>query len=324
MLQSSNQMNINWKRCADSPVSNSIPPVVKIGDDVYVGSGLRLREEGFAILKYSIINDSWSSLPDSQTYHHGLTVWDGELVVVGGVKLSSGGIASNVLYTFRDNVLKEILPPMPTPRYSISSLSYKDMLILAAGGQTSRSSKGEVSVTDIVEIYKRDSNCWCSTLRLPFPLIQFSTHLVGDTLYTLGGTSGNYSDVCTTLYTSVSSLLESAVPADGKHATPQIQTTWKKLRGVHPLTFCAPVELNERLVAMGGSVDQDNRQGSKFISTYDFATDTWMECSDNELPLSLYRPGLVSLGNNKFMLIGGQTQRKRFSKAVFIGSYTVL
>ena len=72
---------------------------------------------------------------------------------------------------------------------------------------------------------------------------------------------------------------------------------------------------------MGGSVDPNRRRGSKFISTYDFATDTWVECKGAELPLALYRPGLVNLGNNKVMLIGGQPRSQSFSKVAFIGCY---
>ena len=73
---------------------------------------------------------------------------------------------------------------------------------------------------------------------------------------------------------------------------------------------------------MGGSVDHGQRRlGSKFISTYDFATDTWVECKGAELPLALYRPGLVNLGNKKVMLIGGQPRSQQFSKVAFIGSY---
>ena len=72
---------------------------------------------------------------------------------------------------------------------------------------------------------------------------------------------------------------------------------------------------------MGGSVDHQRCLGTWYISTYDFATDTWVECKGDELPLAVYRPGLVNLGNNQVMLIGGQPKSQRFSTVVFIGSY---
>ena len=209
---------------------------------------------------------------------------------------------------------------MPTARWSLSTASYENKLIIAAGGTISRSSKGEVIFADRVEIYKKEDDCWYSTIQLPFPISQFTIRMVGDTCYTLGGTA-NSIQIRTALYASVSSLLENAVPADSKHPTPEIKSTWEELQAIHPLTFPSLVELDGRLVVMGGSVDWERRHGSKFISIYDFATDTWVECKGAELPLALYRPGLVNLGNNKVMLIGGQPRSQQFSKVAFIGSY---
>ena len=193
-------------------------------------------------------------------------------------------------------------------------------LIIAAGGKVRTNSRGQTTRTDRVEIYKKD-DCWYSTTRLPFSITQFTIQMSGDTCYTLGGTADTYKQSSTALHASVSSLLENAVPADSKYATPQIKSTWKELQHKHPLTFPSLVELDGRLVVMGGSVDSNHRCGSKFITTYDFETDTWVECKGAELPLALYRPGLVNLGNNKVMLIGGQPRSQQFSKVAFIGSY---
>ena len=310
-------MKINWRRCTDSPVTNAIPPTVKIGDNVYVGYGLRKREDEKTIFKYSLTHDTWSRLPDCPTFQHGLATLDGELIVIGG---RAGGLVSNKVYTFRDDKWQQVLPPMPTPRIHLSSASYENKLIIAAGGIISINPKGVNTRTDGVEIYKKD-DCWYSTKRLPFVLTQFTIQMIGDMCYTLGGTMSSYNESSTAFYAPVSSLLENAIPADSKHPTPQIKSTWEKILDQHPLTYPSLVELDGRLVVMGGSVDRNLRYGSKFISTYDFATDTWVECKGAELPLALYRPGLVNLGNNKVMLIGGQPRSQQFSKVAFTGSY---
>ena len=281
-------MKISWRRCADSPVTNAIPPIMKIGDSVYVGYGLRKHKEERSVFKYNLTHDTWSRLPDCPTIHHGLATLDDELIVVGG-KIT-GQVQTNNVYTFRDDKWQQVLPPMPTPRYSLSTASYENKLIIAAGGIITRNSRGEFTHTDKVEIYKDD--CWYSTTGLPFPITQFTIQMIGDTCYTLGGTSYSIENCSTALYASVSSLLENAVPADTKYTTPQAKSTWEKLPEQHPLTYPSLVELDGRLVVMGGSVDYVQRRGSKFISTYDFATDTWVECKGAELPLALYRPGL--------------------------------
>ena len=317
-MQSENGIAVEWKRCTDSPVTNAIPPTVKIGDSVYVGYGLRKREEKTMIFKYSLTHDTWSPLPDSPTYQHGLATLDDELIVIGGH--ATGELATvpkNKVYTFRDNKWQQIIPPMPTPRSLLSTTSYENKLIIAAGGTVGANSKGETTSTDIVEIYKKD-DCWYSTTQLPFPITQFTIQMVGDKCYTLGGIAPDFNESSTIVYASVSSLLKDAVPAG---SAPQMKSTWEQLQTEHPLTFPSLVELDGRLVVMGGSVDRKQRRGSRFISTYDSATDTWVECKGAELPLAIYRPGLVNLGNNKVMLIGGQPRSQQFSKVAFIGSY---
>ena len=290
---------------------------MKIGDNVYVGDGLRKDGDTSGIFKYSLTHDTWSRLPDCPTYQHGLATLDEELIVIGG---HADGVASNLVYTFRNDKWQQVLPPMPTSRFNLSAASYENKLIIAAGGTLMVSINGEFTHTDRVEIYKKD-DCWYSTKRLPFTLSQFTTQMMGDTCYTLGGTATTPDDSSTALYASVSSLLTNAVPADTKYTTPQIPITWKRLQDKHPLTFPSLVELDGRLVVMGGSVGQKQRHGSKFISTYDFTTDTWVEYKGAELPLALYRPGLVNLGNNKVMLIGGQPRSQQFSQVAFIGCY---
>ena len=309
---------MEWKKCADSPVTNATPPTVKMGDNVYVGSGLRQRGDETTIFKYSLTHDTWSRLPDCPTCRHGLATLDDELIVIGGC--TSDSLQTNNVYTFRAGKWQQVLPPMPTPRDLLSTASYENKLIIAAGGIVGTNSKGESTHTDVVEIYKKD-DCWYSTTRLPFRIAQFTIQMVGHKCYTLGGVGPYFNESSTTVYASVSSLLKDAVPADSRYTTPQIKSTWEQLKKEHPLTFPSLVKLDGRLVVMGGSVDRKQRRGSKFISTYDFTTDTWVECKGAELPLALYRPGLVNLGNNKVMIIGGQPRSQQFSQVALIGSY---
>lgn len=80
------------------------------------------------------------------------------------------------------------------------------------------------------------------------------------------------------------------------------------------------MELDGKLVNMGGSLDEALRCGTSFISTYDFTTNVWVECKGAELPVPLYRPGVVKLADNKVMVIGGQPKMQQFSNEVYIGS----
>ena len=86
------------------------------------------------------------------------------------------GVATNTVYTFRDGTWKQIIPPIPTPRYLLSTTSHEDRIIIAAGGITHVTPKGEVSGTDVVEIYKLGQ--WFTTKRLQFLLHSLSSTIM--------------------------------------------------------------------------------------------------------------------------------------------------
>lgn len=85
------------------------------------------------------------------------------------------------------------------------------------------------------------------------------------------------------------------------------------------MVLSSPIEIDGRLVAMGGSANAELRHGTRSISTYDFVTSTWMECERAQLPVPLYRPGVVKLEDDRVMILGGQIKSQNFSATVFIG-----
>ena len=269
---------------------------------MYVGGGYREGLESNHIFGYSLSQDTWIPLPRCPTSQHGLTSLNKELVVIGG---RAHGKPTNIAYTFKEDTWKEILPPMLTPRFLLSTLSHEDGIIIAAGGVLCVESNGEYLRTDIVEIYIKDRQ-WYTTKRLPIVISAASSVIFHDRCYML-------SPKCRTLlHTTLSSLLENAEPADSKHSMPKI--TWKKLQGLYPLPASGIVEVNGRLTAMGGADGNHsmNIKGTKFISTYDFQTDSWVKCQDVQLPLAVFRPGLVKLGNNEVLVVGGEAKSRQF------------
>ena len=280
---------------------------------MYVGGGLRNKSEN-NIFKYSIQDDTWETLPYCQSIQIGLTTLKSELITVGG-KLS--GKATNLVYTFRDGAWVKLLPPMPTSRYLFSIISHKDRYIIAAGGVIGEQADGRAIKTDVVEIYDHNTKQWYSTIRLPFLNSTFKFCIIGDMCYTLGGT-GTTEGSCTTMCVSLFSLIKHSVPAVSAYSSPQI---WNVLKGLHPLICTSLMEIDGTLTAMGGSYEQVLRRGTRYISSYDFTTDTWMECEGAQLPVPLYRPGVVKLDDNRLMVIGGQPKMQTFSSEVYIGTY---
>ena len=310
-MQKTDALKLTWERKADLPVGISSPQIVKIDNFVFVGGGLLNQFETSVVFQYSENDNRWTPLCQCAVLHQGLATLNGELISVGGTNLQE--VINNV-YTFRDGQWKEVLPPMRTPRYNLSTMSHTD-LIVAAGGVTGRKRDGELLITQEVEIY-RDRQ-WYITKPLPIPLSLASTCVIGDMCYMLGGT-GLPKHSLTTLQVSLSSLIEEALEATTSSVVQESKGEWTTTK--YPLYLSSIVELEGKLIAMGGSNDAVLRYGSKLISSYDFATDMWVECQGAQLPVALYRPGLVKLAGNKVMIIGGQPEMKHFTKQVYIGS----
>ena len=304
---------MTWEKKADLPVGISSPQIVKINNFVFVGGGLRNRFETSVTFQYHIIDNRWTTLCQCPVRCQGLASLNDELISVGGI---CSQVATNTVYTFKDNQWKEVLPPMPTPRYNLSTMSHND-LIVVAGGSTGKARDGELLKTQAVEIYIRDRQ-WYITKPMPIPLALASTCVIGNTCYMLGGT-GEPEHSLTTLQASLSSLIEEAIPATRLSVAHDRKVEWTTT--AYPLYLSSIVKLEGKLIAMGGSYDAVLRYGSRFISSYDFAADMWVECQGAQLPVPLYRPGVVKLAGNKVMIIGGQPEMQQFSKKIYIGTY---
>ena len=107
IMQNKRIIKIKWQRCTDSPVTNAIPQTVKIDDNVYVGHGLRKRNEDQTVFKYSLTQDTWSRLPPCPTNHYGFASLDEELILVGGNFRGSRHQPTNAVYIFRDNTWRQ-------------------------------------------------------------------------------------------------------------------------------------------------------------------------------------------------------------------------
>ena len=135
---------------------------------------------------------------------------------------------------------------------------------------------------------------------------------INETCYILGGTARKDSVkivICSTIF----ALLENAT-VSRQHVLP-----WKRLPDEHPLCCSTPVELNGRLVTVGGSSHPMQREGTRFIGAYDYNIGMWVECKGAQLPVPLYRAGVVKLDSDQVMIVGGQPKMQQFSAAVYIG-----
>ena len=153
---------------------------------------------------------------------------------------------------------------MITSRYSLSTLSHQNRLIVAAGGIVGVDRADQVHRTDIVEIYSSTEGKWLSTKRLPFPRSDSPVVIIQEKCFILGGATAETSLSHITTFEDVETLL---LHTTAKEKGSTLKTPrWRKLPAHHPLTSPSSVELNQRLLTTGGSWLKDETDVAVTIS----------------------------------------------------------
>lgn len=123
---------------------------------------------------------SWSIIP-TPTYYFALTTYQSQLVLAGGIDVSSQQVIDQLLTSSNGKSWQPTLPPMPTKRVSCSAITTKNPeCILVAGGE-----KSDYIQSGLVEVLLE--NHWSSVQALPkkFYDIKFTLHC--SKIYLLGG-----------------------------------------------------------------------------------------------------------------------------------------
>jgi hypothetical protein len=184
-------------------------------------------------------------------------------------------------------------------------------MIIAVGGKTGTEKDGKSMRSRAVEVYTREKQ-WYAIKELPIPISASSMCIIGDMCYIHGGVGQRIRDSRSTLHINLKT------PSNGSSTAKE---GWNLTTKEHPLLYSSVVEIGGKLVAVGGSHDEVLRRGTRYISYHDQDADMWVECLGAQLPVPLYRPGVVKLAGNKVMVIGGQPEMQKFSNEVYIGSY---
>ena len=70
-------------------------------------------------------------------------------------------------------------------------------------------------------------------------------------------------------------------------------------------------------MAVGGAT-QERVHAS--VHMYIPSSDSWLELADSDLPVPLYRSEATQLSTGQLIVVGGQADKERETKDVFIGS----
>ena len=272
---------------------------VLISDNVYIGGGDGYTSlESQTVMVYKINSGSWTMLPSIGKKWFGMAAVNGELVLVGGKRLSPKGVTSELAVW--DEGLRSWthpLPDMPTARHSAAVVAYQGWLIVAGGDNGYNVCLNKVEVLDIC------SKNWFESSSLPKGCSTMSSVISGNNMWYLsGGTSTlhinqHIFNVC------LDELISHAVWQPGTHPAVDISRTmspWQILTDtpvknstLSLLTLCGA------LLTVGGD-------SSSAIHLYQPSSRNWVKIGD--LPTKRSQCTVVLLPNGEIFVAGGQDE----------------
>ena len=227
------------------------------------------------VLKYTPISDQWTELPPPPVKHFAIATLKSELLVVGGVNISTDKKSHKIL-TFDEQSQNwtQSHPVMLTALTFSTAIGYQDYLIVA-GGQISKNAKvANVNVLDII------SNKWKTAQPLP-NTDHYNAVLTEDTLYLVGGKTK------TVLRAHVPTLISGVESG-----------MWETIPNT-PYYHSSPVIFGDTLLTVGGSDKPYGGNPITSIQKYDPATNRWTGIGD--LPESLTYPHCVIVNSELFI-----------------------
>ena len=277
--------SITWREGGKAPCVVSTPHnAVSTGNELYI------RTASCEVYAYTTSISTWTRLPDSPTQCCPSAITNGLLTLVGGLH---GGSATNQLFSLSgegfDRRWTEILPRMPTKRYSSTALSAGTLLIVA-GGLNGFWTENQLQA---VEVLNTETLQWSAAANLPQPRTCPPGAVCGNHVYILSrSTTGpKLMYMC-----SISDLIQSC---GSRHRA----DVWNRVTAP-PVTATTCVSINDQLVAIGGA--DSNRKPSTAIYIYDPTSDSW------EIINHMVTPRInccaAVLASNQLVIVGGRTE----------------
>ena len=241
------------------------------------------------ILRYDLHKEQWCEPVKHQYYGCGMTTVSSQLVMVGGLDLSTDKTSKTVrVYTPSQRSWKQPYPPMNTPRYYPAVSTYHQRLVVAGGCDDSLT---DLSTVELLDTSVRHSQ-WLSATPLPVSCYLMSAAITHDTLYLLGGTLGKQ-----VLSVSLSALTQTDKPP----------VQWCTLPDA-PLEHSTAIAVHGSLLAVGGS---HGGQRSSAIHVYD-QEKVWNKVGD--LPSERQDCACCLLPSGEILVGGGEDRNGRTSR----------
>ena len=257
------------------PRAMSYPQSVTVDTVVYIAGRL-----SGVILRYDPHTNELTELPHYQYQDFSITELTHQLVMVGGIDMSTLKTSKTVsVYDPSQRSWKQPYPPMNTPRRYPAVSTYHQHLVVAGGYDGST----DLASVEILDTSVRHCQ-WLSPTGLPVRCSLTSAAITHGTLYLLGGSLGKQ-----VLSVSLSALTQTDKPP----------AQWRTLPDA-PLERSTAIAVHGSLLAVGGS---HGRQRSSAIHVYDQEKNTWNKVGD--LPTERQACACCLLPSGEILVAGG-------------------
>lgn len=172
-----------WTRLAPMPTARGAVATAVVGDRLYVIDGLALGREKAVLEAYDFGDGRWVRLapPPTAREHVAGVALDGSLYVIGGRDRLTDSLDTVERYD-PDRDRWETLAPLPLGVGGLEAVPFDGKILAIGGGDDRRR-----TVTGAVQQYDPGSDSWSPFSQMRSPRHGFASALVGDAIYTFGG-----------------------------------------------------------------------------------------------------------------------------------------
>lgn len=254
-------------------------------DKIYVG-GRHFSSGNHAKLYVSSTEiASWSVLA-TPTYYFALTTYQSQLVLAGGMDVSTQEVTNQLLTSSNGKSWQPTLPPMPTKRISCSAITTRNPeCIVVAGGERS-----DYIPSGSVEVYLEHN--WSTVQALPrkFYDIKFTLHYTK--IYLMGGFGQDYSMI---YWCDVKAMVSTCKEAREKTSKPP--PLWSRFS--IPNKCSSLSSYGQQLVAIGMVAGIDHAKVLAHFSK----SKSWVGVAD--MPLELRNTASLVLPKQQVLVVMG-------------------
>ncbi|XP_065916222.1 uncharacterized protein [Dysidea avara] len=300
----SGPVNIKWQHGAPTPVEGGHHTGVLCDGKVYIGGGCDNTGPSHRIDVYNPVNNSWSPSPINTTYgFFAMTTLNNQLITAGGKDRSNK--VTNKIFSLDGDHLKEYTR-MITPRGFATAAGYQGTLIITGGRDDQHRTLATTELFDSTTKRWFSTGQWYTTSDLPLPHWRLQSVIVDNTLYLLGGVNQD-NKISPAVFTAPLDTLSSH------------QLKWSSQQDT-PWCYSAPVSIQGRhLLTVGGL----KKTGSDYVFTSDInmfnkVSHSWEAIG--HIPSARSVPAVVSVADNKIVVVGGYDDKGQFTNTVWIGS----